>query len=29
MGLNSEEKTRLEQLDDISLVEHLLTLQQQ
>lgn len=29
MGLNSEEKTRLEQLDDISLVEHLLNLQQQ
>ena len=29
MGLNSAEKERLEQLDDISLVEHLLALQQQ
>lgn len=29
MGLNSQERERLEQLDDISLVEHLLVLQQQ
>ena len=29
MGLNSAEKERLEKLDNISLVEHLLNLQQQ
>ena len=29
MGINSAEKERLEKLDNISLVEHLLTLQQQ
>ena len=29
MGINSAEKERLEKLDNISLVEHLLTIQQQ